>query len=66
MRALVQKCAFFCADRLTLQERWLVLAFLGLMVLGSLVKYARARPESHPSSSQSPMPSLTPSTDDQR
>lgn len=64
MRAFLQHCATFCADRLTLQERWLVVAFVGIVVLGSFVKYARARPDLHPSSAPSAMPSLTSSTEE--
>lgn len=64
MRAFLRLCATACADRLTLQERWLVVAFLGISVLGSLVKYARARPESLPLSPVPPRPALTPSTED--
>jgi len=44
----MKRIADFCADRLTVQERWLVLAFLGIVVLGSLVKYSRTRPVAHP------------------
>jgi len=65
MRALLEKCAAFCADRLTVQERWLLLAFLGLVVLGSFVKYARARPQTGPVSTPVPMSSSMLLTDDQ-
>ena len=66
MRTLIQHCAAFCADRLTLQERWLVVGFVGITVLGAFVKYARARPDPRPSSPPTAMPSLTSSTEDQR
>jgi hypothetical protein len=59
MRTFLRLATAFCADRLTLQERWLVLAFLGISILGSLVKYARTRPESPPSSPPSFHPSPT-------
>lgn len=48
MRAFIQKLIAICSDRLTVPERWLVLAFLGIVVLGSLVKYSRARPVPEP------------------
>jgi hypothetical protein len=64
MRSLLEKWTAFCADRLTVQERWMVLAFLGIVVLGSFVKYSRARPELDPSSAPLPTRSTQPSTDD--
>lgn len=64
MRAIFENLATACADRLTVQERWLVLGFVGLVVLGSFVKYSRAQPKMDPSSVPSLTPSMPPSTDD--
>jgi len=58
MRLLVESIRLFCADRLTVGERWLLVAFLGIVVLGSMVKYSRARPESDPLSNP-PHPAST-------
>lgn len=64
MRAFFEKLATACADRLTVQERWLVLGLVGLVVLGSFVKYSRARPKMDPSSPPSLTRSMSPSTED--
>jgi hypothetical protein len=61
MRAFIQKLIAICSDRLTVHERWLVLAFLGIVVLGSLVKYSRARPvpeTAHPRATEPAQPTL--------
>ena len=55
--------ADFFADRLTVQERWLVFGILVIVVTGSFVKYCRARPElmSRPASVA---PTVTPTPTD--
>lgn len=52
MRSFLRRLIDFCADRLTEPERWLVVMALAVVVLGSLVKYARARPEMVPHSTR--------------
>gem|GEM_PF-6992918 len=64
MRERLRRLADWCTDRLTVQERWLVLAFLGIVVLGSVVKYSRARPERVPVSPVAPGFSPPPAPDD--
>jgi hypothetical protein len=52
-------------DALTVQERWLVFVILMIVVLGSFVKYCRARPEIiSPPSSAVPPPTSFPDDDD--
>jgi len=64
MRALLENLAAFAADRLTVQERWLLVGFAAIVVLGSFVKYSRARPQLDPSSRPPPMSAAQPATDD--
>ena len=52
MRSFLRRLIDFCADRLTEPERWLVVMALVVVVLGSLVKYTRARPEMVPHSTR--------------
>lgn len=63
MRQRWKQLADFCGDRLTIQERWLVFFVMLLVVLGTLAKYYRTRPEPLPASAVSP--ALNPPSADQ-
>ena len=66
MRDRLRRLAERFIDALTVQERWLVLIILMIVVLGSFVKYCRARPENIPPPSGAKFPPTSFPDDDDR
>lgn len=64
VKSLIAHLRRLADDRLTPQERWLVLAFLGIVVLGSVVKYSRSLPVADTSPRPGPERTAPPAIDD--
>jgi hypothetical protein len=45
MRDRLRRLAGFLADRLTVPERWIILAVLLVAIFGAFIKYCRERPQ---------------------
>jgi hypothetical protein len=65
MRERLRGLAEKVIDALTVQERWLVFVILIIVVLGSFVKYCRARPENVAPPTRVTQPATAPPDDDQ-